>query len=488
MSYRIEKEQNGVQALVIDGWDKGIGSDPYTGLGRLIQVDLATPGEIAVGYPITVSAQTGGTMTAPIHRTTNIALGSAQAYFILDASSQVFSSSGGATWAFLATNNATAGASRNNQGLAYYKGYLFKFRSNSIDYNPGGSGTWVNAWQTIVSDINHFALVSQDDALYFCNGSGIGSIIEVAGQTFDPANSATYVFNPVALKLPSYDTAQSIAEQGTNLLVGGSLNAIYPWDRLSNSFNYPIFIGDVFIKRMVTVNTNVYIFPGNNTSRGRIYVTNGSQANLYYKIPDYIFGEQDPYFEWGDAIYHRNNLLFGFFVDHNDGSGVINSEEVWAIDLDTKAFRSISSINASSGKAQANVLIPMLTFGKGFGYITAWDNSGGTSGIGYTATKAGVGTANIFTDLIPVGTLFESRTFSQVEFKLRSPLQSGESIQITPYVDSVAGTAFTTTNTVGVLSDVYTVNFEKSQWLQLYISLTGNSATSGVRLKEVRIR
>lgn len=513
MSYKVVKEPNNVEAIVIRGWEQGIAQDPYSGIGRMLNVDLSTPGEVAVGFPITASTQSGGALTIPIHDAISYVAGMANAYFILDDTSQVFKSTSiTGTWAFLSTSNVTTGASAINQGLAYWKGYLFKFRATHIDYLTGGTGTWVSNWNPangsttssdVIQNINHYAIVSQDDALYFCNGAGIGSILEVAGKTFDPADTTTYTFNAGttnasnALRLPTYDTAQSIAEQGVSLLIGGSLNAIYPWDRTSPSFGYPIFIGDIFIKRMVTVNTNVYIFPGFQTGRGRIYVTNSTQANLFFKIPDYIFGEQDPYYIWGDAIFHRNNLIFGFLVAKNsatqttigNGTGLITSSGVWAIDLETQAFREISDMNTSSGHGNASALITPTGSTPGMGYIVAWDNVASTSGIGYSGTTAGTGGSsyNVTTDLIPVGTLFERKTFSQVEFKLRTALESGESIQIIAGVDGSFST-IGTTNTVGAISDVYTVNFEKAQWLQFQVVGVGNSATSGCRLEEIRIR
>lgn len=515
MAYRIDKEPNGVSALVIDGWNSGIALDPYSGMQNMLNVDLETPGEVAVGYPITASTQSGATMQQPIHDATQYANGSASAYYILDFTSKVFKATSiSGTWSFLSTSNTTTSATATNQGLAYWKGYLFKFRAGRIDYLAGGAGTWVASWDpatgsttasdVIATGVTHYALVSQDDALYFCNGSGIGSILEVAGETFDPTDTSTYTYafnvsgTANALKLPFYDTAQSIAEQGTNLLIGGSLNAIYPWDRLSPSFSYPMFIGDYFIGKMVTVNTNVYIFPGNTAGRGRIYVTNGSQVNLFYKIPDYLFGEQDPYYLWGDCIFHRNNLIFGFFVSKNSGSGnllnaAVGTTQVWAINLEDNTFRGLMKLNSGGDVAaySPSVLISPTGVSPGMGFIVAAEVSGGGDAIlGYSGTTAGIGTATIFTDLIPVGTLFERRTFNQIEFKLRSPLESGESITVTPIVDSVAGTALTwdTTPTTGSISSVAPVNFEKAQWLQFKIVLTGNSATSGVRLKEIRIR
>ena len=512
MAWRIEKEENGGQAIVIDGWTNGMAADPYSGLQTMLTADLATPGEIASGYNVTVNTITSGTVNWPIHRAIHQVAGVATAYFILDVASQVWTSTTyNGAFALTGTGNVTTGATATNQGLVYWippsggSGWLFKFRNDKIDYLAGGSGNWATgaAWKTITASVNHFALAGQDGAVYFCNGSAVGSILEVEGKTFDPTDTSTYTFNTNALTLPPYDQAQSIAEQGTNLLTGGSLNALYPWDRISPSFSYPLYIGDTFIDRMVTVNTNVYIFPGGATSRGRIYVTNGSQANLFFKIPDYISGQEDPYFTWGDAIYHRNNLIFSFFMMKN-GGGYITADvsfgstaQLWAVDLSVNVygtptetgFRGLARMDAASGIGRAGALLPTLQTSPGLGIIVGVQDSQSTStaAIENICSTVGIGRFTVTTDKIPVGTILQVKTFTQIEFKLRTGLESGESMNIIPVSDNVNQTTLTT-NTVGAISDVFPVTFEKGQWLSFIIQGIGNSATSGVRLYQIRIR
>lgn len=521
MAWKIEKEPGGTEAIVINGWTAGMSPDPYSGLGVVCNSNLAVPNEVSVGYPLSFNSTSGGTFGIPIHDTMKQTAGVADAYFILDADSQVWKATTyNGTFTFLNTGNVTTGATATNQGLVYWippsggSGWLFKFRNDKIDYLAAGTlGSWATGagWKTITGSVNHYAIAGQDGVVYFCNGTGVGSIREVEGQIFDPTNSATYVFTAWtgtapqgvangtnALNLPPYEQAQSLAESGQQLLVGGSLNAIYPWDRLSTSFAYPLFLGDTFIDRMVTVNTNVYVFPGGATSRGRIYVTNGSQVDLFFKVPDYITGEDEPYFLWGDAIFHRNNLIFGFFMKKNGGGFVTanvidgSTSQVWAIDLKTNAFRGLSRMDAPSVIGRANVLMPALQTSPGFSYLVAYEDSqGGTSSaIEYSGTTAGTGRFVLNTDLIPIGTFINKKTFSEVEFKLRKPLESGESISIVPIVDNVFGTdlSFTTNATAGTISDVAPVNFEKAQWLKFFVQGIGNSPTGGVPLYEIRIR
>lgn len=503
--YRVEKESKGKTAIVIDGWGQGIGSSPYTGLNALSTVDLSTPGEVSVGYPLTLSTTSGATLGNPIADSTRffaygapgVPVGSAQSFAILDDAGQVFEASSiTGTWNYLASNSTTTGANATDS-LTYWLGYLFKTRGANIDYWNGS--TWVNGWGSITLNATapHFMYVGSDNVLYITNNNYLASVSltdPIHPTLFNPADGSTYAFAGDKLQLPVTDVALSIAEVGggstgnSTLLIGGSQNAIYPWDKRSITFTLPIYVGDAYIKRLVSVNQNAFIFPGNQQGRGRIYITNGSQADLYFKIPDFLFGVQDPYFVWGDAIFHRNNLLIGFFVTANGGS-VVGTAEVWAIDLDTKAFRSISSLTTNTGAASATALISTVSLSSpGFGYIVGSSDNGTHPHIAYSNTTVGTGTAGITTDLIPIGTFLVPQTLSQVEFKLRTALQSGESLTITPVSNLAVGTVHTFNTANTTFSNYFAVDFEKSQWVQFLITLNGNSNSSGVRLKELRIR
>ena len=479
---------------MIDGWEKGIAENPFDGISDMRSVNINNIGKTAaVGYNVTTSTLSGATMGIPVARATKFVSGAATAFYIVDDNGRVWESTSKAgTWTYLSSSNTTTSSDR-FIGLACWKGFVFKFQGSSIYYWNGA--TWSASWKTIVGTTPHYALVGQDDAVYFCNDSGVGSILEVAGSTFDPTNSATYTFaakgtNSNALAIPSTDIAVSLAEIGTSLLVGGSQNAIYPWDRISTSFRYPIFVAEPYMKRMVTANNAVYIFPGNVTSRGRIYITNGSNIDEFYKIPDHLFGYAEPYVEWGDAIWWRNSIVFGFFGLTNAGALISGPSDLWAIDVTTKAFRSVASLPASSGSGNATVLIPDTTNSSTNGYgvmIGVRDGSNSTGAIAYSGTNAGIGSAIIKTDRIPVGTFLQPRTFENIEFKLYEPLQSGESIQVIMITDSTSA-SLGTCSTVGAISDVFNMTIENSQWVYFQLSMTGNSTTSGCRVKELRLR
>lgn len=226
-------------------------------------------------------------------------------------------------WLFLGSNLATSGGV--GQGLAAWNNYLLLFRNSAIDYiqtYSGGTFTLLsNAWQqnwtpdganglnTSTGTYSHQTLVGIDGILYYCDGFYLGSLKLVSpGTAFDPTNAATYVWSRQALALPTNETTQSLAELGTNLLIGCASNNIYQWDKVSTSFilGQTLRLPESNTVRMVTANSNTYILAGN---RGNIYITNGVQAQVFKKVPDYLSGTVEPYFAWGGLAFARKTLF-----------------------------------------------------------------------------------------------------------------------------------------------------------------------------------
>jgi hypothetical protein len=399
----------------------------------------------------------------------------------------------------------------NGDGIVAFKGYLLVFRQSAIDYLPlsniqsGVTKTsWVYGWQTPSSSaFLHHAISAQDDAVYFCNNSFVGSILENAGSTFNPSSSSTYTYNAEALAIPLGDATTYLAELGTDLLVGGLRNFVYPWDRVSTSYNYPLVLGESRTYRIVSTNSNAYIFAGD---RGRIYITNGSNVEEFFKIPDHISGTISPYFmigtpeagtHNGDAIYWRNQIYFSFSCEKNDGTAIETVAGIWAIDITTKAFR---LVHKPSYSGYAGKFTNLFTFLRprpdGDGVYGCWSNSG--AGIDAPSTSPYTSYETyIDTDYIPVGTYLNPTTDKNIEFKLATPLVSGETLRM--YYRQKLSDSFTLlTNgsssngvfsTAGILSGFTTVNFQKSQWLQIRVEYSSTaSSPSYTRLREIRIR
>lgn len=338
--------------------------------------------------------------------------------------------------------------------------------------------------------VSHFALVGQDNAVYFCNTNYVGSIIVLPGQEFDPSDVDTYTYNNFALAIPVEDSSTCLAELGVNLLIGGTKNQIYPWDRVSTSYSYPILLAENNVQQMVTVNTNTYIFAG---QRGKIYITNGSQAQFFKKVPDHLSGTTTPYYTWGGATFNRNQLFFGVQATTNAGVAINQYGGLWAIDLVTNGIRLINQLSYGTYSGIASAIFPLLgsPTSDGYGLLIGWYTTIG--GIDKGSANPYTGGQSYFDcDMIPIGTYLKPFTGSQIEWKTSTPLVSGENIQL--YWRSNITGSYTliptdTSSLIGVLSDVVKVNFEKVQWIQLRAVLTSTDTTpSYCRLTEIRIR
>lgn len=457
-------------------------------------------------------------------------------YWMLDSSGQCWSNilttTGSGYWTYMGNygggvSNNTLGM--NGNGLGYYQAsdgtaYVFVFRNSAIDYTPAlASGiSWVYGWKpsdastgnapgylkTTGSQTNsHEVLIAPDNALYFCDSNYIGRWFQTSSSVaFVPTTLATYTFDQTPL-LPFTDTANCLAFLGTNVMVGGIKNVIYPWDTTSPTYSYPLMIAESLISKMLTINTNTFILAGN---RGRIYVTNGSQANLYKKIPDHISGTVEPYFTWGGIASTKNQLYFSASCTTNSGTANNNYGGLWAIDVDTKAMRLTNKLSYNTYAGFASAMIPVISppgtnNPGGTGLFIGWNSGASTYGIDQTlGTPYIAGESTVDSDYIPIGTAIQPTTNGTVEFKLAVPVVSGESVKLQyrqkisdSFVDISSDVLFTyATSTAGGgtgwngYSGIYqNVNFENSQWVQIRAVLTStNSSPSYVRLTEIRIK
>lgn len=456
-------------------------------------------------------------------------------YFMIDSLGQVWANTQttySGYWQH--TGNLPPSASNTHgNGLVVYESsqgvgsgrYVFAFHDHSIDFlQDDSSYSWVYQWNPLTGstgsysasptavlnsttgNYSHEAMVGRDNVVYYCDQSFIGSFFEKSGSVFVPTTVATYTFAKKALALPSLDIANCLAELGTNLMVGGFGNAVYPWNRISTSFTYPILLAESVISKLVTVNTNTYIFAGN---RGRIYVTNGAQAQLYAKVPDHLSGTVEPFFTWGGATSARNQIYFGLYASKNSDLSVISQYGgLWAIDLDTKAIRLTNELSYADYTGYASALMSIVPVptntgnSPGIGMYIGWENTVGSGAGGIDSTFAPSGLtsspyassqAYIVSDLIPVGTYQKPRDFERIEYKLSRPLVSGESVTIQQrLIFNTSDTGFTTIltdSTAGNFSGNGPVNFKNAQWLQLKVILNSTaSSPSFVRLREIRIK
>lgn len=326
-------------------------------------------------------------------------------------------------------------------------------------------------------------------------------------NTFSPIfGSATYTFTPERLNLPFVETSQSLAEIGNIVLVGCKSNTIYQWDQVSPTPQDFIVLPENNTVSMITVNNMGYIFCG---QKGNIYITNGSSASLVISVPDYCAGIAstpasyiEPYFTWGGVMYLRGKVWFSILDQTATKAG--NCGGIWSfvptnnfyIGQDTGlALRLENQSSYATYNGVSTLLIPsQIQTAIGPQYWSAWYSniSAPTYGIDFSDTIT-TPAAVIETDLIPTGTLLGKKTFQQIEYKLSTPLASGETVGIAyrqNSTDSFTSCGIVITEGATELSGYFVANFQNGQWLQLKITLTplATSSSSFVRLSEIRVR
>jgi hypothetical protein len=437
---------------------------------------------------------------------------------------QGVSNASGNGLAYWTVNNGALGTSLKTDA------YLFVIRNSQLDFfvvlsasGNGTVGTWHYGWNPsngMIGGVNspvlatgaainnsHATLIGYDNRFYFCDSDNIQKIYQTAtGTIFNPfsGDTTTHTFLTFPL-LPISDIAQCLAPSGTNILIGGQGYNAYNWNTTASLVSNYIPLAEPFISSIITVNVNSYIFTGN---RGRIYITNGSQANLFAKIPDHLSGTVEPRFIWGGTAASRDQLYFSFQTFTNSGNPVTMMGGLWAIDLNTNAIRLTNQLSYGTYAGYASALIGQIfnpvqsVAPTGTSLFAGWYDGVSSYGVDIPSTSLYTGgQSTVVSELIPIGTLLRKQTALQLEYKLSVPLQTGESVQVligsslADYLNSTMTSVFTTNGdgTGTILSDNSSnhsgITVQSQQWLIVQAILTGGSSStpSFNRLVQLRV-
>ncbi len=337
----------------------------------------------------------------------------------------------------------------------------------------------------------HMSLVSINDGnMYFCHGAFIGAFQATPFQIMEKGNMKTFTYNCAALGLPRTDGSIWLTEIKNQLLIAG-YHKIYPWDRISPQWNNPLPIYENIVK-MTNILNNVYILAG---VKGNIYITNGYSAEPFFKMPDSITGYVDPQWAWGGIMENRNNLYFqALTTDSATGTNLFAGN--YQLNLATKSLTMDSQF--SGGTLPTGVVAGGIMVNNNNLTPLQYDNY--YSGYGATTSRIDYNNTTLWsdneavieTDIIPIGTKVQPKTFASAEFKFDQPMNSGDSITL--YARKSLSDTYVAlgTTTTAVLSEFYsTVSFEKWEWIQFKITMSSNSSSSSsarAGLREIRIR
>ena len=319
-------------------------------------------------------------------------------------------------------------------------------------------------------------------------------------------------FSPQRVNLPSNESAQSLVEIGNNILIGCQNNIIYPWNQVDATPSDIITLPESDVKILLNVNNQAYIFAGD---KGNVYISDNTISSLTLKVPDYTAGIPgdpnsyiEPTFKWGDAIFCRGRVYFSVLDEAKNKPG--NCGGIWSFvpseNIDPSQDVGLAlRLESQSSYGNYNGYAPILIndeqqHGKSPKYYSGWQNNFDPSvaSYGIDATPAVERPAKQYiveTDLLATGTQLAKRTFSQLEFKMVTPVgiekQESDSVELQyrtnptgVWEEFISSPIYDET----FMSGYYQVEFQKTQWLQIRAIVTVPDQTSFLALKEIRLR
>lgn len=357
-----------------------------------------------------------------------------------------------------------------------------------------------------------FAAITGGSALTINDGTGqqyFNTFWFIGTHSGAYGDTATMTFSPQRLNLPSFEVSQCMTEIGNNIVIGCRGSVIYPWNQVDVTPAGIINLPEANVQSLLTVNQMAYVFAG---FKGYVYITDGSVASLVIKIPDYCAGVPgnavsyvEPNFHWGGTAYIRGRIYFSVLDQTSTKGGECGG--IWSfiptqnlyIGQDTGiALRqeNISSYGTYNG--YSTIIIPFAdqSEGKAPQLFSCWQDgiSSPNYGIDRTGIQPGAFPVIVETDLIPVGTVLNKFTPKQLEYKMGSPLLSGETVSVAwrkNYTDSYTNIPnVIQPDGAASLSGYYQTTFQGAQWVQLQVTMQPLSGTnsSWTPLAQFRIR
>lgn len=419
------------KAVVINNPQRGVALSSYFGFEEIR--NLNTHDRPGIAFPNRATTKESATTVTDLI--------SDFSYYSTDdelwaiSSTKLYKRTSGGTWSSITLPGG--GSSGTHRGLFIWRGYLFLLAGTKLDILlMSDETTWTKGWVDLGgNNQKRPSIVAQDDKCYFGMGQNLGSLEEVSGQTFDPTDGGTYTIktnNSPALDLPEGFRINALEELGSKLLVcagKGDYEAnIYPWDRSSTSFDIPIKFfedGDTRGWQIITVGLRSYLQVG---KRGRWYVTDGTSAQLFAKMPDTMI-DLDPRSTLVDhkaVVYYEGKIYFTIGSDGTQSGGL----GVYSIDIKTGGFVLENTI--STGNSTDSMEFGFLYNFGNQEFIVGWKDSS-TFGVDHhdlgnsTYTSDAAYLVSSFTN---IGSKRRPFTFSEVQIELAKAMTSGDSIEV----------------------------------------------------------
>jgi len=473
--------------LTITDWQKGQAQSPFLGFATMRNCEVFdNPGIVKISKQNEEIAAYSSLQAVPVKY---LKASNGDEFVLVSSLMGLGSSALYKNGSFLTNITPSSGNTDVAYDMVEYKDYIIvTTNANLFAYGLSTLRITQN-WKILSGLFDGFymkMLVAQDDILYICNGDKIATISSFVAGTAGTDPTAT--LNTSALDLPAGQYAVTMVELGRLLLIGtqGGTNwlgrgnqrvaNIYPWDRVSPSFEIPVQMQENGVHAMLSVNNVVYVCAG---TAGNIYVTDGTSYRKIGRIPwseDRNIANSICYFPNAITTNVNNNLIVGVSLY----SGTADQLGVYEIAL-SEGYPICLKQTISTGNITSSSIGFLDTSYQGSTY-TGWADTG-NFGIDYTLTKSYAGfDAVIETALFRVGSSNAKKTFQHGEFILAKPLTYQHQIRISLRRDTqsdyqVIGT-YSYSNLGAKVSFLFDAPFADCENLQMKIELDQNEYTS----------
>lgn len=466
--------------ITISNWKSGMHVSPYAGFSQMRGIDpFAIPGVAKIErkfLPFTtagtaISSLVNFQVFDPNNGTVYALTADGKLYLVETASYSQVTGTG--------YNGTTEATAANGNGLAYWKGCIWRARNNLLDYYDIANTTWHYAKFGTFSTTRTGRIplfVGQDDKLYIGNGRKLDYLAE--SGTFSPAAETGMgtITNGVTLSQDYIITC--FAELGNNLMIGtvyGTAGTprgadIFPWSRdTTESFSLPIRINTEGVNVMETTNNLLYISAG---LHGDIYISNGVSFSLFAKLPLDGANNKGNVQVYSDAMdFYGDQLLIGATQLVNSANQILNPMGVYSCISGAVRFMG-NNTHASDGSDGAIITISSIISISPTKFLVAWRKAiidGATTyGIDYLVTSSAVIPtygAYMESEMYLVGSDREPATLEHFDFYLNKPLASGDGIRLS-YRTSDSGS----------YTEIFTLDFANYRAVNTYsfdTSITG---------------
>lgn len=481
-------EKDGSITIDANDFVKGISNSRYTGFEHMRNLDpFSKRGSLRI-MPAMTAESDADIPTSALLAFSAVDPNSGNIFFATNSTDTNIYKYDGSSWSVI--SGATSGACR---GLVIANNYLFRVRNsggNSLVDRYGdlsGTPSWSNSWGTIRSSETSTrvpTIYGQDGIIYFGIKNKLSSISDVTS----PGS-----INTNALDLPAGYNIQSLAELGANLMVGAtmgdsvsSVGDIFPWDRVSSSFELPIQTGLQGIPVMYTKNNLIYAIGG---KYGQVFVTNGTSVEQSFKLSeltdDAETAMRTPSTDCIDAW--NSGIVLGIGKSAGTDNGPCG---VWILRDGALFFQTLSFGQTDADGFEIGSIVAL----DDYSLLVCWgDLTNNVYGVDVTTSSKRYTSYSAYLDtkIYQVGTRIKPKTFQGMHIKLANPLSSGGGIKVSYRLNSSdsfteidsfeygSGSGADNDNLGAIISIDHTpMNIPKCESIQFRIALTATGSTS----------